>query len=67
MSDVCDVASDYEEVERQSRILAARSYKAITPTGYCLFCGEEMPGDRRFCDRECADEYEYRQKLVGRK
>lgn len=41
----------------QAKMNAAR-INVFNDTGTCLNCGFELEGSRRFCDQECADEWE---------
>ncbi|WP_417841994.1 hypothetical protein [Terasakiella sp.] len=62
MADVIDIA---QEIEELALATAIRSRKAapglkLQPAGICQNenCGEDVTGDRLFCNRACADEYE---------
>lgn len=32
--------------------------KSLSSTGYCLNCDEQLPDGGRFCDKDCAEDYE---------
>lgn len=32
--------------------------KSSKPTGFCLNCGEPLQESKRFCDKDCAEDYE---------
>lgn len=36
--------------------------KEAEPTGYCLFCGEEVSGNKRWCCPSCRDMWEKEQR-----
>lgn len=67
MADQFDLASTYEELERQSSLNRLENTKAPSPvsTGYCLYCGEELSDGRRWCNADCLDEWEKEQKRYG--
>jgi hypothetical protein len=58
MSDEADRANDTAETFLAA---ALRNRKLEAPqhgVGMCLNCGAAVPGDRRWCDAECAAEWE---------
>lgn len=59
MADDCDIAAENEQLHREYALLNRRSQKAVMPTGFCLWCSEPLPGDRRFCDSECRDDWQH--------
>lgn len=64
-SDPCDEASHNEEAFTQRSIEAVLN-QGGQPTlpfkGSCHNCGDSVEDPRRFCDEECAEEYEYVQQ-----
>lgn len=58
--------SDLEKAEQiqqerlKNSIEAARKdlAKSQISTGYCLNCKEQLPDGGRFCDKDCAEDYE---------
>lgn len=66
MSDIADDANDTAEVFLQSALLKQQRNAKATPAGigFCLYCSEEVEGDRRWCDAECRDEWQTRQGRV---
>lgn len=60
MADQFDRASDLEELERLSLLALHEKRRAASPesTGSCLYCGEPLEGDLRWCDSECRDDWE---------
>ncbi|AUR82514.1 coil containing protein [Vibrio phage 1.152.O._10N.222.46.E1] len=58
--------SDLEKAEQiqleklKISIEAARKdlSKSQRSTGYCLNCAEQLPEGGRFCDKDCAEDYE---------
>lgn len=58
-----DKASEREEQHRESA-LARRKPSGPAPTGECHNCGESLAGDLRFCDADCRDDFERRQKRI---
>lgn len=63
--DEVDIANDGAERELAA-ILSARRPKPVKATGACLFCGEPLPGDQRFCDAECRDGWQAEQAARAR-
>lgn len=48
---------------------ARRAQERRTPRGDCLNCGMPLPDDRRiagFCDRDCRDDWEWREAAKRR-
>lgn len=37
--------------------------KEALPRGRCLFCGESLSGDERWCDSDCRDDWDHEQKM----
>lgn len=56
--DISDTATEREEQER-ARALLQRKPTGPDPCGQCHNCGEIVPGLDRFCDADCARDYEY--------
>ena len=65
MADEADLAFDAEQ-RHLRHALAAQTQRSrvLQPTGCCHFCGNtEDLADRLFCDRDCADDWEYESSL----
>lgn len=62
MTDIIDQANDHIEREMKMR-LEHRRASMLPATGECLNCGEHLDGERRFCDVDCRDDYDKRQRL----
>lgn len=57
MSDEADRADD--QIERQLQTsLSYRKPEGPPPCGHCYNCGEPLHDDRRWCDRECEQDWE---------
>lgn len=64
-SDPADEAAHIEEQFTQRSIeavLRAGNQPQLPFTGRCHDCGDTVQDPRRFCDEECAQEWEYVQK-----
>ena len=63
--DEADLAFDSEQRYLTQALAAqARSRVLQQPTGCCQYCGNtEGLADRLFCDRDCADDWEYERAL----
>lgn len=61
MADEIDVANEQVQLNEQRSIKYAQE-QASKPIpkgiGECLWCGEIIKDERRFCNRECSDCYE---------
>lgn len=57
MPDDFDRASDQEEMQRV-QALNLRKQEAPASTGFCLYCEEDVPPSRRWCDTDCRDAWE---------
>jgi hypothetical protein len=67
MADIIDKANDLAEFHlrnalRNQRIGAKTAPISAEGIGMCLFCSQPVEGERRFCDRECADGFEAEQR-----
>jgi hypothetical protein len=59
MADDLDTDSAGELQDLYLRIaLGAQRPTGPRATGFCLSCEEELPGERRWCDATCRDDYE---------
>lgn len=50
-----------EDCERERKYQAAKA--ALVATGECRYCGEPVAGEKRFCDADCRDAWDYEHKL----
>lgn len=62
MSDIIDQANDLIEREMAAR-LAARRAPTLPATGECHNCEAPLDGELRFCDADCRNDYDRRQRL----
>lgn len=64
--DDLDRASEYEQRMRDLAISTARSSRAdrLEPIGECYTCGEELGGNRLFCNADCAVVYDRKLTLM---
>ena len=58
-----EMAEQFQEEQLLRAIQKARS-SIEAPRGYCLNCEEKVEGTRKFCNSECREDYELRQKTV---
>lgn len=64
MTDDADRASDYEERMRAHAVAQRRP--TLKFCGACYNCGAIVPqSSMLFCDADCADDYEKRERLCG--
>jgi hypothetical protein len=66
MSDEADIANDNIELSRQAAIEACRRQPRLMPKGTCWFCDEPVAPLQKFCDSDCAEDYELEQAALIR-
>lgn len=57
-----DLASDRERIAREDA-LRKRKPNGPESTGFCLNCNTRLTGGRRWCDPECREDWELRDKF----
>lgn len=63
MADIADKGNEAAEVFLSAALKNARSGDTIsTPTGECLWCADDLPPGRRWCDSECRDLWQAEQR-----
>lgn len=62
--DECDMAQAREEMDRNIAIMAA-SRPSLPATGDCHNCQASVPTGHKFCDADCRDDYQRRQRCLG--
>lgn len=61
MADEADNSQERLEREEELRRLYQKPFVfEILPTGNCLNCGEELSGDKRWCDIHCRTDWQNR-------
>lgn len=62
-----DIAAERTELERAYLVEAIRrrAGASLPPTGQCYYCAEGVTNNRLFCDKECAEGYEYEKRRRG--
>lgn len=58
-----EMAEQFQEDQLLRAIENARC-AATAPGGICLNCQAEIDDTRKFCDSECREDYEVRQRIV---
>jgi predicted nucleic acid-binding Zn ribbon protein len=66
MSDEADIANDSMELNRLAAIEACRHQPGLPPKGSCWFCDEPVGPTQKFCDRNCAEDYELEEAALMR-
>lgn len=64
MADEADTAGEKTELFLRAA-LSNKKNEGPVPCGYCYNCGETLTGDARFCDTDCRDDWERREKQTG--
>lgn len=59
MGDDIDSTQDRLELEEKLRKKYTPKVEPLKSTGHCLYCNAELHDDRRWCDKDCMDDYEY--------
>jgi len=59
MSDDADKTQDRLELENAIRKQHMENIRYVKGTGHCLNCGETLNDTRRWCNKDCADDWEY--------
>ena len=65
-TDLSDRATQREQEICADALLEVRRAAVLPDTGCCHNCGELTGVGRRFCDADCRDDFERREKLKGR-
>lgn len=55
MADEADVANDHLQKITDAAIASINTTIPINLTGECIWCGEAVPDDRRWCSADCRD------------
>ena len=58
MSDIVDTANDHAATLLDAAIRHKRK-EGPKPTGKCLSCDEPLEPPRRWCNKECMEDYEH--------
>ena len=66
MSDEADIADENIELNRLAAIEACRHQPGLPAKGVCWFCDEPLPPEQRFCDKDCASDYELEEAALIR-
>jgi hypothetical protein len=62
VADEVDNANDMSEMLLQNAIKQKSLLFVTEPTGYCFNCEEPVEGSKKFCNSECCEDWEYRQR-----
>lgn len=60
--DIVDKAEEREQHQRDDGIAKARRAPSLRPVGQCYNCGELVGGNKLFCDADCRDDWQKRQR-----
>jgi hypothetical protein len=66
MSDDADRADARIEEVLTDALAAARRAPVLPPTGECYYCQEPLNPVQRFCNKECAEDFELEQAQIKR-
>lgn len=59
--DDLDRARHYQQREIDAALTRRRPVSGLRAVGCCHWCDAPVTGERRFCDKDCADDWERRQ------
>lgn len=64
MADIIDQANDTADLYLNAALRKQQHEDIVTPSGIgmCLSCGEPVEGDRRWCDKDCRDDWQVETK-----
>jgi predicted nucleic acid-binding Zn ribbon protein len=65
MDDI-DKAQAHIEKHLALQVEQARASATRYPIGECINCGERLTDGRRYCDGDCRDEFEHRERQLRR-
>ena len=63
--DEADYAAVRMEQEEEFRRRAPKR-PDLPPKGLCYFCDADIPNPKKFCDADCADDYDFVQRMKMR-
>lgn len=66
MSDEADIANENIELNRLAAIEACRHHVGLPAKGRCWFCDEPLPSKQKFCDKDCASDFEIEEAAMIR-
>ena len=56
--DDLDRARHYQQAEIDAALTRRRPVSGLRATGQCHWCEAAVTGEQRFCDKDCADDWE---------
>ncbi len=65
MADLLDQAAEHQALIEEANIQRIRNQAGPIGVGYCLNCRETLAPDHSFCDQDCRDDYNKRQRMKG--
>lgn len=67
MPDIADLAAEREQIDTARAIAAARTPASTEPRpcGLCHNCEAPLPDGAAFCDADCRDDWQLRQRHRG--
>jgi hypothetical protein len=66
MSDEADIAEENIELSILAAIEACRHRPGLRAKGACWFCDEPLAPEQKFCDRDCAADFEHEEAALAR-
>lgn len=63
LADESDMATQREEQFLAAALDKVNEAKPVQPTGFCLYCKAKLKKGLRFCDKDCASDWENEQRM----
>jgi hypothetical protein len=61
-----DQIDDRTEPDRQPATARPKSVAGLKPKGACWYCNQPLDNVRRFCSKECADDYRVEEEVFNK-
>jgi hypothetical protein len=66
VADEADRAQDSIDFAMKMAVDKMKNSPGLRPVGLCYYCGEEVKGDLRFCDKDCLSDWQHEQNCRAR-
>lgn len=66
MSDEADIAEENIELNLLAAIEACRRQPSLPAKGTCWFCDEPLPPQQKFCNSDCASDFDIEEAALVR-
>lgn len=66
MADLADLATERSDTILQAGLAHRKPVVHLPPNGECHYCGDDVEGERIFCDSTCARKWNHEQERLRR-